>query len=456
MPRGTPTRRGWRLGLTARLAILICAGLVALQAAMTVAYVRERADAVDARHWAPYPDQLEAMVALFNAADDQERALLRRALSDGGMLLSIEEEQPPVDGAAGDLAVDRMAGRIRRISEVLRGREVHVAIPAEQATGVFPHLAALMDPDMLRFSIRLDDGRWLVMQRQGSAALTLGGLPIGQFSGVLAALLAGGVVLWVRRETRPLRRLEEAASGFAADLSPRPTPPSGAPDLRALIEAFNAMQERIARLDRSRTDMIAAIAHDVRTPLTRLRLRLRKLPEELQDAAARDIDEIARISEEATRFAAADLAALEERVDFRQILRRFAGREGLSVETPDAPVLLRGAGALLDRAAANLIGNALHYGTRCAARLETRERAALLIVDDDGPGIAEADRERMMQPFARGDASRSRSTGGVGLGLALAARIAQRHGGRLELSVSPMGGLRAVMALPLAGECREG
>ena len=475
-PRPRARRRRGGLSFTTRLALMLAAGFVALQAALTAGHLIERKHAVDARSWMPFPDQLEAMVELFDQAGPADRALLARAFSDGTVLVHVADAAPQVDGRAGDMDVDRLSNMIRRYSSVLEGRELRAAIPADQVARVFPRAMALLNPDRLRFSIALKDGSWLVVQRQSATALTLGGLPIGQVSGAMAALLAGAVVLWVRRETKPLRELEAAAGAFAADLSPRPLRPRGAPDLRALIDAFNAMQDRIARLDRSRTDMIAAIAHDVRTPLTRLRLRLRAAPDALQEAVDRDIDEISGIAEEAYRFAAADLSALEERVNLAALVAAaIRGRDRAQAVIPpgdtfgDAPGdaaaarsggaspnpapgawEIRGSAPLVARCLDNLVGNALKYGNGVTVTLAQGPAGPVVLVDDDGPGIPAAERARMLEPFARGEGSRNRSTGGAGLGLALAARILQRHGGTLSLEDAPTGGLRVRAAFPAA------
>lgn len=442
-----------RLGLAGRLILLLAVGLFSVQALTTAAYLADRREEAAERPFLPYPDQIEAMVALFDAADPQERALLQRAFTDSEIEVRIEPEAPQSDESspAADLELPGLTERLRDYSALLGARGLQVALPAPEAAGPLPRLRAILSPGRVRIAVALGDGNWLVVQRQRLAGLALAGLPLGMVSAVLGFGVAGLAMLAVWRETRPLRALGSAATSFGRSLRPVPMAASGAPDLRRLIAAFNAMQERIARLDRSRTDMIAALAHDVRTPLTRLRLRLRKLDPALQEAAGRDIDEIARVSDEAFRFAAADIAELDRQVDLRALLADLAEEAGLTLQdaAPRTAALLTGNSELLRRAFANLIGNALQYGGNCRLALTASARSLTVTVEDDGPGIPPEDRTRLLEPFERGDTSRSRATGGTGLGLALADRIVLRHGGTLDLGDASSGGLRVTVRLPV-------
>ncbi|MBC7138904.1 MAG: two-component sensor histidine kinase [Defluviimonas sp.] len=442
-----------RLGLAGRLILLLALGLFSVQALGVVAYLADRRDEAAERPLLPYPDQIEAMVALFDSADAAERELLKRAFTDSEVELRIEPEAPQSDAtsAAADLPLPGLADRLRDYSAVLGARGLQVAIPAAEAAGPLPRLRALLHPGRVRIAVALGDGNWLVVQRRRVTGLALAGLPLGMVSAILGFAVAGLAMLAVWRETRPLRELGSAATSFARSLRPVPMAPAGAPDLRRLIAAFNAMQDRIARLDRSRTDMIAALAHDVRTPLTRLRLRLRKLDPALQEAAGRDIDEIARVSDEAFRFAAADLAALERDVDLRALLGALAAEADVPLRdaAPGRAATLTGNADLLRRAFANLIANALHYGGNCRLTLAATPRRLVVTVEDDGPGIPPEDRARLLEPFERGEGSRSRATGGSGLGLALAERIVLRHGGTLDLGEATSGGLRVTVVLPV-------
>lgn len=440
-----------RLGLTSRLILTLCVGFFILQAVMTAVFMMQRRDVATSAGWMPYPDQLASIVTLFENAGPDQRALLLRAFSDGALRVGLADEAPATDGEAGALNMPAVSNLLQSFSDILGTREVRIAVRAGYVETLFPRMRAFVDPSRVRISIALSDGNWLVLQRQEGGTLTLGGLPIGLLSGVSGVILALLVIGAIWRETRPLRRLQAAAAKFGADLEPKPIPPAGAVDLRELIVAFNAMQERIARMDKGRTDMMIAIGHDIRTPLTRLQLRLRHLDADLQAATERDIAEITSVADEAVRFAAVGMTGLEQRVDLAALLKALAARKDVSFENvaPASATTITGSADLLTRCFDNLIGNALRYGQRCRITLSQQGSALQIILDDDGPGIPETDRDRLLQPFERGEGSRNSATGGFGLGLALANRIVQRHGGQLSLQDAPSGGLRVRVAFDL-------
>lgn len=439
-----------RIGLTGRLILLISLGFLLAEAAVTAAYVNQRREATSAELWLPFPDQLAAMVTLFDAAGPDERSLLERAFSDGPVVVTVVPERPEAVAGPGAVRMPGLSLRLQAYAGALRGRDLQVAIPEDQAFPLFPRLFGYTRPDSVRVAVSLGDGSYLVIQRSDSVGLTLGGLPVGLFSGFFGVTLVLLMAAAVWREVRPLRDLRAAAERFGLTLAAAPVPLAGAPDLRALIAAFNDMQARILRLDRGRTDMIAAISHDIRTPLARLQMRLRKLEPALQEAAARDIAAITRVADEAGRYAAADLARLDDAVDLRALLARRAEEPGVSLIDAAAgrSAVLRGNAELLSRAIDNLVVNALRFGRLCRITLTVGPAETGLLIDDDGPGIPAAERERLLHPFERGEVSRNAATGGSGLGLALAHRIVLRHGGSLTLGDAPGGGLRVRIAFP--------
>ncbi len=442
-----------RLGWAGRLILYLAIAFLAVQALMSLAYLSERraAGGAEVETWTPFPDQLAALAEVFDRATPEEREVLVRAMSDARMGLTLSDLPPLSEAGRPDLVMPGLSSRLRSYAEALQGRPLQVAIPAESAEGRMPRLRGWVNPERLRITMGLADGTFLIVEPRRVEGLAVMGLPVGLFTGLISSVFAMAVVLLVWREAGPLRRLGEAAQRFGQTLAPVPVPPKGAPDLRRLAEAFNAMQDSVARMDRSRSDMIAALAHDIRTPLTRLRLRLRGLGDRLQAEVDRDIADIARIGEDALRFAAADLAALDDLVALAPLVAAVADRPGCTfrdscAESPVVP----GNAELLRRAVENLIANALAYGTRCRVTLSCDRQGARIEVEDDGPGIPPGDRARMIEPFQRGEASRNRTTGGAGLGLALVQRIAQRHGARLELGESPLGGLSARLVFPPA------
>jgi signal transduction histidine kinase len=258
----------------------------------------------------------------------------------------------------------------------------------------------------------------------------------------------------VRRLTAPYAGLASAAERFGRDINAVPMPESGPREVRAAAHAFNLMQSRLQRFVGDRDHLVAAISHDLRTPVTRLRLRA----EFVDDAQQRgrmleDLDEIETMTRSVLAFAS-ETAQPEPRetVDLISLL------ETLTDDTPNAtfelaadlparlaypaqPVGLR-------RCIGNLIDNAVKYGRRARASLVLLPSEVRIRIDDDGPGIPPEEMERMFQPFQRLDRSRNRETGGTGLGLTTARTVAHAHGGEILLGNREGGGLRAEIVLP--------
>ena len=261
--------------------------------------------------------------------------------------------------------------------------------------------------------------------------------------------------LFLRNQLRPILRLARAAEAFGRG-EVVPYRPGGATEVRAAGNAFLDMRARIERQIESRTLMLSGVSHDLRTPLTRMRLGLSMLPQDDETAAlVRDVDEMQRLLDAFLAFArndAEDEAAAEtDPADIaRQVVADFARlghRIGLVV--PETPVRVRLRGAAMRRALDNLVGNAVRYGTVCRLTVAVSDRSLRFVVEDDGPGIARERRDEAVKPFARLDAARNQDRGsGVGLGLPITADIASSHGGTLRLGQSEdMGGLKAELVL---------
>ena len=272
----------------------------------------------------------------------------------------------------------------------------------------------------------------------------------------VAALLVVLALMWgAHRMTRPLRRFAEAADRLGLDAAPPPLPERGPRELRQATRAFNRMTARIRRLVDDRTLLLAAVTHDLRTMLTRLRLRAEFIEDREQRAkAAADLHEMQTMLDATLAFAK-DEAADEHPVpvDLAALLRslvadladtgRRASLDGPNrLSLPGRPVALR-------RLFENLLDNALRYGDEARATLTRMDGWAEVLVDDRGPGIPETLRERVFDPFFRLEPSRSRKTGGSGLGLAVVRAIVQRHDGTIGLEDRPGGGLRVRVTLPL-------
>ncbi len=265
----------------------------------------------------------------------------------------------------------------------------------------------------------------------------------------LAAVLGVGLV-FIRRLTRPLAALAAAARAAGrGDRSAR-VEETGAGELRATAQAFNEMQARIARFDAERTRTLAAVGHDLRTPITSLRIRAEMLDEPERAPIVRTLDEMTVMADGLVAYARGQGdAEPEATVDLAALLARLCEERGASFHRA-AAASVRGRPVALARAFGNLVDNALRYGGAARVSLARRDGAAIVVVEDDGPGIAPDRVEAMFEPFVRGEASRSLETGGAGLGLAIARAILRSHGGDVTLGNRADGGLRAEVDLPVA------
>lgn len=278
----------------------------------------------------------------------------------------------------------------------------------------------------------------------------------------LMTLSAAALVLWAtRRLLGPVRTLAQAAELLGRDVYAAPLPEDGPLEVAQASAAFNRMAERIRRFVRDRTFLLTAIGHDLRTPITRLKLRSEFIEDdELRTRFLADLDELEAMvaatlafgrdsarDEPAVRL---DLAALlrtvlDEAADARPDLAAkiaFVAEGPRSVPIQARPIALK-------RSFANLVGNALCYGGGVTVRLAAPQaREVVVFIEDDGPGIPEADLERVFEPFRRLEGSRSRETGGTGLGLSIARNNIRALGGEITLCNRPGGGLQARVVLP--------
>lgn len=271
----------------------------------------------------------------------------------------------------------------------------------------------------------------------------------------ISLILLAPLIWWMaRRLAAPIHRFAKAAESFGANPDTPPLPTEGPAEVRVATSAFNHMQARLRDHIRQRTQTVAAIAHDVRTPLTRLRFRAEQAPPAQRDAMAADIEEIDTLISEALDFARDDpTASAVVRVDLGEIVQRLvegyrATGAAVSFVSTESPVAIMAEPTLLRRGLANLIDNGLFYGEEVEVRLAKRDRDAELRILDRGPGIPEDRLSEVFEPFVRLEASRNRRTGGMGLGLAIARQAARTCKGDIALVNRPAGGLEVVFTIP--------
>ena len=455
--------------------LILLAGLIVSHAVGSWIYTADREQAVRAVGGFAAAQRIANLTRLVQDAPREWRQRIVTASSDQMFRVSISAkaaagagtEQPPVAEAIRSFLADQLA--------LAADRQPVVSVSLVE-NDTFDHLHPMMGrgPKMgpgpmmgggpmmmhagfrsLAVAVPLADGGWLNFV---TALPEAGAAPSRQLliSMALMAVIILGVSVWaVRRVTAPLSSLAAAAERLGGDLNAPPVPEAGSTETQRASRAFNTMQARLRGLIENRTRMLAAISHDLRTPLTLLRLRAENVenPHERERMLATIAEMDAMVG--VTLQFARDEAAAEARkpTDLTALMQSVVddmADAGLPVTMiPAAPVVCDCRPGALRRALRNLLDNAIKYGKTARACVRTTPTAIEIVVDDDGPGIPAADLARVFEPFYRVEDSRSRETGGVGLGLAIARSIVDAHGGALTLANRPEGGLRATVTLPI-------
>jgi signal transduction histidine kinase len=452
--------------LSGRLILTLLIGLLAAQLIGAAILLRDRASAIYQASGLGAAQRIAAVVQVLDRVDPTARATLLPALNNPQLRITLNAAPPPAE--TND---DAHAAHLRAVLQGLLGdnRPVQVAL-VEPMFGGEPrerhgpghrhsHPGPMADYFPLRgvaFEVHtpLADGTWASFEHG------LGGAPFAwpwRLLLTLAVLLAsviGLALLAVRWLTRPLAVLATAADELGRDIRRPPLPEDGPAEVRRAAAAFNTMQARIQTYLREREHMLAAVSHDLRTPITRLRLRAELIEDEtLRAKFAHDLAEMEAMTAAALDFLRGagrneavqpvDVMALLEslQADMEETGYEVSVQGGARAPYPARPLALK-------RCLANLIENAIKYGERAAVSVEDDDAQLRIVVADNGTGIPEAEIERVFEPFYRVEGSRSRATGGVGLGLSVARDIARAHGGELTLRNRAGGGLEAILTLP--------
>ncbi|MBI3376490.1 MAG: HAMP domain-containing protein [Betaproteobacteria bacterium] len=302
--------------------------------------------------------------------------------------------------------------------------------------------------------VALSDGTWVTFDSHVSPQSTATPLRVALTLLVLLVTVIVLSLVAVRWVTGPLSELALAAEKLGEDINRPPLPETGPIEVQRAAKAFNTMQQRLQRFISDRTRILTAMSHDLKTPITRMRLRTEMLEDdELRAKFERDLGEMESMVGQTLEFMRdtsaseavqrVDLMALLESLqsDFRDMGKSVEIDGGLIDPYPGRPLALR-------RCFTNLLENAVRYGERAAIGLEESANEVTVRIRDAGPGIPAHELERSFEPFFRGEASRSRDTGGTGLGLGIARNIARAHGGDLVLENRAGGGLEAIVTLP--------
>ena len=457
--------RGWPRGAAGQLvAVVLGALLLALGAAFLI-FADERQAALEVQQRDQLLGRVVSTVELLAVLPRAQEPRLLRSAGTSQLRLTVDAH-PPLDPAE----LDGRHSRIERyLLQRLDGLASDVLVRrAELPPGVWRPWRQREDEargerrpphrriEGLVVAVQLADGRWLTAR--GVAPAPPAGPARSALLAVLlmAAFVGGGAMLVVRRLTAPLRDLAVAAERLGRGETVAPLADRGPEEIHRTTAAFNAMQERLRRFIDDRTRLLAAISHDLRTPITTLRLRAEFVEdEETRARILATLDEMQRIVEATLAFAGEQASREPTRtVDLAGLLESVVGELadlGAEVRLEPAPRLPYPCRpTALTRAIRNLLENAVRYGARARVRLAGDAQRIAIVVEDDGPGIPEAEVEAAFAPFVRLEGSRSPETGGIGLGLAIARSIARAHGGDVTLANRPGGGLDAILRLPPA------
>ncbi len=466
--------------LFGQLVLLLFGGLLFTQAVTMGILLQDRGDVILQGIRGNIANRVTAIVRLLNSAAPGQRKKLITALNSPELRVYLRPQSsiaPAINSESmmGVIIGKTIARQLKQqlaetpsIRVVVEKARMHVLSPGVHRSmmagrgGMDSAMRSMMASgshgatmvEAVQIEVRLKDGSWLALIRPIPERLT--GWP-DRLLLILAILLLGVLLIsffTVRRITRPLRTLSRAADELGRDINRAPLSEAGPSEVSEAARAFNCMQKRLARYLNDRTRILAAISHDLKTPITRLRLRSELLgEEEPKEKFQRDLDEMEsmvtatldfmRGSTDQEKAQPIDMLALLES------LREDAVESGSRVELEGLALApFPGRPLALKRCLGNLIDNAVRYGGEAHVRIADSAEQLVITISDEGPGIPETAMDEMFEPFSRLESSRAADTGGTGLGLGIARNIARGHGGDIRLRNCPEGGLEAELRLP--------
>ncbi|MBY5935090.1 HAMP domain-containing protein [Tateyamaria omphalii] len=432
--------------IAGRFALLLTISLVSanLLALAVLSYERLRLDraALIARE----QERIVSLIPALEAAFPQVRPSLANSASTRSSEVTVGPT--PLVKRQGDTrqALDLADA----LTEALGGRDVRTAVRVQRddakggkrmAVAASVHLVVTEGETTQWLNIRSRGRRPSPPWIEEGAFLLILGLS-------LAAILAVGLI-FVRRLTDPLTELAKAARAAGRGDRTVLVQTEGPREIQDAATAFNDMQARIARFDAERMRMLAAVGHDLRTPITSLRIRAEMLEPDEGEPMISTLEEMTVMADELVAYArgTGESEALRD-VDIHEVVERACAERGVPFKCGD-PATVRGRPVALGRAFGNLLDNALKYGNTARVMMTLDADAAVVEIDDDGPGISREKRAEVFNPFVRGDQSRNPDTGGAGLGLAIVRDVIAAHGGSVTLDNLPEAGLRATVRLPI-------
>jgi signal transduction histidine kinase len=438
--------------LFARLVLVFVGGLVAAMAVVFLLQEPEREAFAFRISTSGGAYRVADVVKLLNQLPPADRPRLAEIVTARGMRTTLGAPEPALGGEE----PGSFAAAFRALLSESLGRDLPAAawVVPMQALPPDPAGGEAREGYALQVSTRLEDGSWVRFDFEEPRRLPRWPRRVLMYMGVTMLVMAVLSFLAVRWVTRPLHRLAAAAEALGRDIDRPPLAERGPQEVRRAAHAFNAMQERLSRYLRTRTGILAAMSHDLKTPITRLRLRAELLDQaDTREKFVRDLAEMERMVQTTLDY----MRGLDDRevlqpIDIPALLSAMqadAEETGHSVQVlgaAAAPFLGKPLG--LRRCVQNLLDNALRYAKEAQIEVQDQPRCLVLSVRDRGPGIPEAELERVFEPFYRLEGSRNLSTGGSGLGLSIARNLAQSMGGEVTLRNRAGGGLEATVTLP--------
>lgn len=436
--------------LSLRIAAMLLIGFILIQTVATVLLILPNRVYEEPASNLPPPEQVKAMAATLEALPPDLQAGAIATFDDSTFQAKVVTTLPSV--------------RSEREGRLSSQREAYLAAFADRPVLLWREGAIIHHPlenqpgpqnfiDPTKLAVGLRDGRWLLIDSRPSAAVQAYMRKRAYLGIALGTVMLFALGLAVRQTTRPISQLSRRIRDFSDKLDAPDLPLQGAQELRDVSAAFNDMKARIRGLVNERTRLLAAVAHDMRTYLTRLRLRAEFIDDpEHRQRAIRDLAEMHDLLEDTLLFARQDALPEPElrRIDLGAELMAM---EEICRETGDAividplpsPLPVKAEPLALRRIFANLIDNGLRYGSHVHFRADRHGNTVTLTVEDDGPGVPEPALARLGEPFERLDPSRDRATGGAGLGLAIVRALAERNGIAVHFENAPASGLRVIL-----------
>lgn len=306
--------------------------------------------------------------------------------------------------------------------------------------------------DILNINIQTDEGVMVIsVLRKKLMSKTIVLVFVWMFGAALIFLIIASI--FMKNQVRPIQRLAEAAEKFGKGMDMADFKVSGALEVRQAARAFNLMRERIRRQITQRTEMLAGISHDLRTPLTRMKLELAMMPSnpQLEDMKL-DVAEMETLINEYLDFVKGHGQEQKAPCNLQSLLQECIvtlKNKPLHLRTKLVPVSMSLRPHSFKRAIKNLLENANRYATKATLKAYKKDGYAFIVIDDNGEGIPTAQRQEVFKPFVRLEKSRNTKTGGIGLGLSISQDVIHAHGGQITLGKSPLGGLRVTVKIPL-------